>query len=108
MAVVSWCLPAVLGALAGAAALFVYGLVDTVVVIVLKIGARRDFHRRCEAIDTHFIEIFDHLLGTVMLIMSRVEAELFLDSDELAPGWKIRTFEDLKSNWSRWSSWSWP
>ncbi len=47
-------LAAVLGALAGAAALFIYGLVDTVVVIVRTIADRRDLHRWCEAIDTQF------------------------------------------------------
>ena len=47
-------LAAVLGALAGAAALFIYGLVDTVVVIAKTIADRRDFHRWREAVDALF------------------------------------------------------
>jgi hypothetical protein len=68
-------LAAVLGALAGAAALFIYGLVDTVVVIVRTgeistVGAKQ--------LMLYFIEIFDlFLLGTVMLIMALSLYELF-------------------------------
>ena len=93
-------LAAVLGALARAAALFIYGLVDTVVVIARTIGTGEIFDRWREAIDALFHRDFDlFLLGTVMLIMTLSLYELFFDSDLKLPArLEIHTFEDLKSN----------
>jgi uncharacterized membrane protein YqhA len=64
-------LAAVLGALAGAAALFVYGLVDTVVIIARTIANGEVSTTGAKQVMLYFIEIFDlFLLGTVMLIMA--------------------------------------
>ena len=93
-------LAAVLGALAGAAALFIYGLVDTVVVIARTIGTGEVSTVGAKQLMLYFIEVFDlFLLGTVMLIMALSLYELFFDSDLKLPArLEIRTFEDLKSN----------
>src|SRR5499426_2951177 len=93
-------LAAVLGSLAGAAALFVYGLVDTVVVIARTIGTGEISTVGAKQLMLYFIEIFDlFLLGTVMLIMAISLYELFFDSDWKLPArLEIHTFEDLKSN----------
>jgi len=62
-------LAAVLGALAVAAALFIYGLVDTVVVIAKTIATGEVSTVGAKQLMLYFIEIFDlFLLGTVMLI----------------------------------------
>jgi uncharacterized membrane protein YqhA len=93
-------LAAVLGALAGAAALFTYGLVDTVVVIARTIATGEVSTVGAKQLMLYFIEVFDlFLLGTVMLIMALSLYELFFDSDLKLPArLEIRTFEDLKSN----------
>ena len=93
-------LAAVVGSLAGAAALFVYGLVDTVVVIARTIAKREVSTTGAKQVMLYFIEIFDlFLLGTVMLIMALSLYELFFDSDLKLPArLEIHTFEDLKSN----------
>jgi uncharacterized membrane protein YqhA len=71
-------LAAVLGALAGAAALFIYGLIDTVVVIVRTIAQGEISTVGAKQLILYFIEIFDlFLLGTVMLIMALSLYELF-------------------------------
>ena len=60
-------LAAVLGSLAGAAALFAYGLVDTVVVITRTVASGDVSTKGAKALMLYFIEIFDlFLLGTVM------------------------------------------
>ena len=93
-------LAAVLGALAGAAALFVYGLIDTFVVIAKTIQTGHISTVGAKQLMLYFIEVFDlFLLGTVMLIMALSLYELFFDSDLKLPArLDIRTFEDLKSN----------
>ena len=93
-------LAAVVGSLAGAAALFVYGLVDTVVVIAQTIAKGEVSTTGAKQVMLYFIEIFDlFLLGTVMLIMALSLYELFFDSDLKLPArLEIHTFEDLKSN----------
>jgi uncharacterized membrane protein YqhA len=93
-------LAAVLGALAGAAALFIYGLVDTVVIIARTIATGEVSTTGAKQVMLYFIEIFDlFLLGTVMLIMALSLYELFFDSDLKLPArLEIHTFEDLKSN----------
>ena len=93
-------LAAVLGSLAGAAALFAYGLVDTMAVIARTIAAGEVSTKGAKGLMLYFIEIFDlFLLGTVMLIMGLSLYELFMDSDLKLPArLEIRTFEDLKTN----------
>ena len=93
-------LAAVLGSLTGAAALFVYGLVDTVVVIGRTIATGEVSTVGAKQLMLYFIEVFDlFLLGTVMLIMAISLYELFFDSDLKLPArLEIHTFEDLKSN----------
>jgi uncharacterized membrane protein YqhA len=93
-------LAAVIGALASAAALFAYGLVDTVVVIVRTLASGDVSTRGAKALMLYFIEIFDlFLLGTVMLIMALSLYELFIDADVKVPSrLQIHSFEDLKTN----------
>jgi uncharacterized membrane protein YqhA len=93
-------LAAVLGSLAGAAALFGYGLVDTFVVIARTIAAGEISTKGAKDLMLYFIEVFDlFLLGTVMLIMALSLYELFIDSDLKLPSkLQISTFEDLKTN----------
>ena len=93
-------LAAVIGALLGAAALFVYGLVDVVVVIARTIASGEVSTVGAKQLMLYFIEVFDlFLLGTVMLIMGLSLYELFMDSDLKLPArLEIRTFEDLKTN----------
>jgi uncharacterized membrane protein YqhA len=93
-------LAAVLGALLGAAALFIYGLVDVVVVIARTITSGEVSTVGAKQLMLYFIEVFDlFLLGTVMLIMGLSLYELFMDSDLKLPArLEIRTFEDLKTN----------
>jgi uncharacterized membrane protein YqhA len=93
-------LAAVVGALLGAAALFIYGLVDVVVVIVRTIASGEVSTVGAKQLMLYFIEVFDlFLLGTVMLIMGLSLYELFMDSDLKLPArLEIRTFEDLKTN----------
>ena len=93
-------LAAVVGALRGAAALFIYGLVDVVVVIVRTIASGEVSTVGAKQLMLYFIEVFDlFLLGTVMLIMGLSLYELFMDSDLKLPArLEIRTFEDLKTN----------
>jgi uncharacterized membrane protein YqhA len=93
-------LAAVLGALLGAAALFLYGLVDVVVVIARTLASGEVSTVGAKQLMLYFIEVFDlFLLGTVMLIMGLSLYELFMDSDLKLPArLEIRTFEDLKTN----------
>jgi uncharacterized membrane protein YqhA len=93
-------LAAVLGSLAGAAALFAYGLVDTIVVIARTVASGDVSTKGAKALMLYFIEIFDlFLLGTVMLIMALSLYELFVDADLKLPArLQIHTFDDLKSN----------
>ena len=93
-------LAAVFGALLGAAALFLYGLVDVVVVIARTLASGEVSTVGAKQLMLYFIEVFDlFLLGTVMLIMGLSLYELFMDSDLKLPArLEIRTFEDLKTN----------
>jgi uncharacterized membrane protein YqhA len=93
-------LAAVVGALLGAAALFLYGLFDVVVVIARTIAGGEVSTVGAKQLMLYFIEVFDlFLLGTVMLIMGLSLYELFMDSDLKLPArLEIRTFEDLKTN----------
>lgn len=89
-----------LTAIAGAAALFAYGFIDTVMVIARTIAKGEVSTKGAKQVMLYFIEIFDlFLLGTVMLIMALSLHELFFDSDLKLPArLEIRTFDDLKSN----------
>lgn len=91
---------AVFGALASAMALFVYGIVDTAVVIARAVAEGDVSTKASKAIMLYFIEIFDlFLLGTVMLVMALSLYELFIDADvKVASRLHIRTFDDLKTN----------
>lgn len=93
-------LAAVFGSLAGAAALFGYGLVDTFVVIVRTIASGEISTKGAKSLMLYFIEAFDlFLLGTVMLIMALSLYELFIDTNlKLPTRLQINTFEDLKTN----------
>lgn len=93
-------LAAVFGSLAGAAALFAYGLVDTAVVMTRTVASGDVSTKGAKALMLYFIEIFDlFLLGTVMLIMALSLYELFIDNDLKLPSrLQIHTFEDLKTN----------
>jgi uncharacterized membrane protein YqhA len=93
-------LAAVIGSLAGAAALFAYGLVDTFVVIARTIAAGEVSTKGAKGLMVYFIEVFDlFLLGTVMLIMALSLYELFIDTDLKLPSrLQIHSFEDLKTN----------
>ena len=91
---------AVLGALASAIALFVYGIVDTAVVISRALASGDVSTQTSKSIMLFFIEIFDlFLLGTVMLVMALSLYELFIDADvKVASRLHIHTFDDLKTN----------
>ena len=93
-------LAAVIGALIGAAALFAYGLFDTVAVIARSIASGEVSGKGAKVLMFEFIEIFDlFLLGTVLLIMGLSLYEFFIDTDlKLPTKLEINTFEDLKSN----------
>jgi len=91
---------AVLGALASAMALFVYGIVDTVAVISRTLASGDISPKTSKATMLYFIEIFDlFLLGTVMLVMALSLYELFIDADvKVASRLNIHSFDDLKTN----------
>jgi uncharacterized membrane protein YqhA len=91
-------LAAVIGALAASLALFVYGLAETVVVIVQAIAKAEVSSKGAKALALEFIEIVDlFLLGTVLLMIALGLYELFISSDLELPDWlQIRTFDDLK------------
>lgn len=93
-------LAAVLGAIAGAAALLIYGLVDTFVVIVRTIASGDVSTTGAKKLMLYFIEVFDlFLLGTVLLILALGLYELFIDADMKTPSrLQIHTFDDLKVN----------
>jgi uncharacterized membrane protein YqhA len=89
---------AVIGALAASLALYVYGLAETVVVIVRAIEKAEISSKGAKAMALEFIEIVDlFLLGTVLLMISLGFYELFIRSDLELPEWlHFRNFDDLK------------
>jgi uncharacterized membrane protein YqhA len=91
-------LAAVIGALAASLALFVYGLVETFLVIAQAIAKAEVSSKGAKALALEFIEIVDlFLLGTVLLMIALGLYELFINSDLDLPDWlQIRTFDDLK------------
>lgn len=90
---------AVLGSLAAAAALFVYGIAETIAVIAEAVAKMEVSSKGAKALALAFIEIVDlFLLGTVLLMIALGLYELFIDSDIQLPDWlHIRTFDDLKN-----------
>jgi uncharacterized membrane protein YqhA len=92
-------LAAVLGSLAASLALFVYGLAESVVV-VLDVVSRADVSSKgAKLLALAFIEIVDlFLLGTVLLMIALGLYELFINADVELPEWlQVRTFDDLKN-----------
>jgi len=91
---------AVVGALLAAAALFAYGLIDTVAVILEFIVRGEVSAKGAKILMFEFIEVFDlFLLGTVLLIMALSLYEFFIDSDLKLPArLEINSFDDLKAN----------
>lgn len=89
---------AVIGSLAAALALFVYGFIETGVVIFDAIDKAEVSSKGAKALALHFIEIVDlFLLGTVLLMIALGLYELFIDANLNLPEWlQIRTFDDLK------------
>jgi uncharacterized membrane protein YqhA len=89
----------VLGSLAAAAALFVYGIAETVAVIAEAVAKMEVSSKGAKALALAFIEIVDlFLLGTVLLMIALGLYELFIDSELKLPDWlHIRTFDDLKN-----------
>lgn len=90
---------AVLGSLAAAAALFVYGIAETIAVIAEAVAKMEVSSKGAKALALAFIEIVDlFLLGTVLLMIALGLYELFIDSELKLPDWlHIRTFDDLKN-----------
>jgi len=91
---------AVLGALASAMALFVYGTFNTIVVIYTMLANADVSARTSKEIMLNFIAIFDlYLLGVVMLVMAHSLYELFIDPEaKCPPRLQIHSFDDLKTN----------
>jgi len=89
---------AVVGSLFAALALFVYGFIETGVVIIDAIERAEVSSKGAKALALHFIEIVDlFLLGTVLLMIGLGLYELFIDANLNLPEWlHIRTFDDLK------------
>jgi uncharacterized membrane protein YqhA len=92
-------LAAVLGSLAAALALFVYGLAESVIVVVEVIGKADVSSKGAKLLALAFIEIVDlFLLGTVLLMIALGLYELFINADIELPEWlQVRTFDDLKN-----------
>ena len=90
---------AVLGSLAAAAALVVYGMAETIAVIAEAVAKMEVSSKGAKALALAFIEIVDlFLLGTVLLMIALGLYELFIDSELKLPDWlHIRTFDDLKN-----------
>jgi uncharacterized membrane protein YqhA len=92
-------LAAVLGSLAAALALFVYGLAESVIVVLEAIGKADVSSKGAKLLALSFIEIVDlFLLGTVLLMIALGLYELFINADIELPEWlQVRTFDDLKN-----------
>jgi uncharacterized membrane protein YqhA len=90
---------AVIGAGLASLTLFVYGLAETVVVIVDAVAKGEVSPKGAKALALTFIEIVDlFLLGTVLLLIALGLYELFIDTKLDLPDWlNIRTLDDLKA-----------
>ena len=92
-------LAAVLGSLAAALALFIYGLAESVIVVVDVVTRADVSSKGAKLLALAFIEIVDlFLLGTVLLMIALGLYELFINADVELPEWlQVRTFDDLKN-----------
>ena len=90
----------VLGAIAAASALFIYGFVRTMAVIWQSFSDPQLSSKGGKLLMLAFIEIFDlFLLGTVLPIMGVSLYTLFVDTRMRLPGWlQANSFDDLKIN----------
>ena len=90
---------AVLGSLVGAMALFAYGVVETLVIVVETIAKADVSSKGAKALSLAFIEIVDlFLLGTVFLMIALGLYELFVDENLKLPSWlSFSSFDDLKN-----------
>lgn len=92
-------LAAVLGSLVAALALFVYGVAETIAVVVDTIAKAQVSSKGAKALALAFIEIVDlFLLGTVFLMIALGLYELFIEENLALPQWlSINSFDDLKN-----------
>ncbi len=92
-------LAAVLGSLVAALALFVYGVAETIAVVVDTIAKAEVSSKGAKALALAFIEIVDlFLLGTVFLMIALGLYELFIEENLALPMWlSINSFDDLKN-----------
>jgi uncharacterized membrane protein YqhA len=90
---------AVFGSLVAALALFAYGVVETVVVVVEAVARAEVSSKGAKALALAFIEIVDlFLLGTVFLMIALGLYELFIEENLALPQWlSISSFDDLKN-----------
>jgi uncharacterized membrane protein YqhA len=90
---------AVLGSLVAALALFAYGAMETVTVVVEAVAKAEVSSKGAKALALAFIEIVDlYLLGTVFLIIALGLYELFIDPNLDLPDWlTFSSFDDLKN-----------
>jgi uncharacterized membrane protein YqhA len=90
---------AVLGSLVGAMALFAYGVVETLVIVLETIAKADVSSKGAKALSLAFIEIVDlFLLGTVFLMIALGLYELFVDENLKLPSWlSFSSFDDLKN-----------
>ncbi len=79
-------LAAVFGSLVAAFALFVYGVAETIAVVVDAIGKAEVSSKGAKALARAFIEIVDlFLLGTVFLMIALGLYELFIEESLALP-----------------------
>ena len=90
---------AVLGSLVAALALFVYGVAETIAVVVEALAKAEVSSKGAKALALAFIEIVDlFLLGTVFLMIALGLYELFIDANLDLPEWlTFGSFDDLKN-----------
>ncbi|NDW53257.1 YqhA family protein [Aliiroseovarius sp. PrR006] len=90
---------AVIGALLAATTLLVYGLIETVQLILSTIQNGEVTRKVAKALALEFIEIIDlFLLGTVFYIVAIGLYELFISTNVKLPSWlTINNLDDLKN-----------
>lgn len=90
---------AVVGAVFAALTLLIYGIFQTVQLIVDVIGAGAVSTKGAKGLALGFIEAMDlFLLGTVFYIIALGLYELFIDAEVVVPKWLlIANLDDLKS-----------
>ena len=90
---------AVIGSLLACAAMLIFGLLETGLLIWKTIEAGEVSRKIAKALSLEFIEIIDlFLLGTVFYIIAVGLYELFISTDVKLPKWlTIQTLDDLKN-----------